>query len=329
MSVDKFDEFLRENKVEEEKIQAYMRRLQEYQEYIEKEIHAIETVNVNELVNYTEYLVTKEKEAVLEFLRALMNYAYFAKRNDFIEAALDIAESYNAMDNLYARIGEWHGEKIRDEIFEGLTIPPLGVHPETKPQFTKIALKRVEEKLGENELIALLKPCLHGGLSGDMEKDRKEYHELGIDAFLEKKQQEKIQEFEKHRDDGTPAFAQSVDNDVVEYTKNNTTCALGKREGNIIYVTKNPYQIKRLLETDDLRMKRFYACYCPWVRGAIKEGTEEEVSKHFCQCSGGWYKDYYEQLFEQPIKIEPVETALSGYPYCKFAVYLPEKVIYK
>jgi len=332
MNVEKFREHLLKNKVDEKRAESYLARLHEYQEYLKKENQTIDTVDVNELVNYTEFLLTQENSAVLEFLRALMNYAYFVKRNDFIEASLDIAESYNAMDNLYARIGEWHGEATRDEIFKGLSIPPLGVHPETKPEFTKIVLKRVEEKLGEEKLIALLKPCLHAGLSafgGDIAKDRQDYHDLGIDAFLEKKRLDRIKEFEKHRDDGTPAFAQTVDDDVVEYVKNNATSALGKREGNILYVSKNPYQIKKLLETDDLRMKRFYACFCPWVRGAIKEGTEHEVSKHFCQCSGGWYKDYYEQLFEQPIKIEPYETALSGYPYCKFVVHLPENVIIK
>ncbi|NHJ32453.1 MAG: hypothetical protein FK732_06295 [Asgard group archaeon] len=329
MNEEKFREHLAKNKMDKKKIDDYIGRLLKYQEYLGKQNQTIDTVDVNELVNYTETLVTQDEESVIYFIRALMNYAYFAKRNDFIEAAIDIVESYNAMDNLSARIAEWHGADTRDEIFEGLTIPPLGVHPEKKPEFTKIVLKRVEEKLGEEKLIALLKPCLHQGLGGDMEKDRKDYQELGIDAFLEKKRQDRIKEFEKHRDNGTPAFAQIVDDDVVEYVKNNLTTGLGKREGNIIYVSKNPYQTKKLLETDDLRMKRFYACFCPWVRGAIKDGTEEEVSEHFCQCSGGWYKGYYEKLFEQPIKIEPYETALSGYPYCKFVVHLPENVIIK
>jgi len=329
MDEKKFREYLVNSKAEEKRIEACVERLNEYQKYLKKQQKTIETVDVNELVDYTEYLVEQGKISVYEFLGAILTYARFAKRNDFVEAAIDIVESFNAMDNLSARIAEWHGEDTRDEIFEGLTIPPLGIHPEKKPQFTKIVLKRAEEKLGEEKVIALLKPCLHEGLGGDMEKDRKEYHELGIDDFLEKKRLEKVKDFENHRDNGTPAFAQIVDDDVVEYVKNNKTAALGKREGNIIYVTKNPYQTKRMLETDDLRMKRFYVCFCPWVRGAIKDGTEQEVSRHFCQCSGGWYKDYYEQLFEQPIKIEPFETALDGHTHCTFAVHLPENVIIK
>ena len=330
MDEKKFREHLAKEKSDEKTIEAFIERLNEYQKYLKEKQQTIDTVNIlEELVEYTELLVAEEKVSVLEFLRAVMSYGYFAKRNDFIEAALNIAESYNAMDNLYKRIGEWHSEAIRDELFEGLTIPPLGVHPDRKPAFTKIILKRVKDKLGEDEVITLLKPCLHGGLGGDMEKDRKDYHVLGIDAFLEKKRQEKVKDFEKHRDNGTPAFAQVVDDSVVDYVKNNKTAALGKREGNYLLVTKNPYQVKRLLETEDVRMKRYYACFCPWVRGAIKDGTEKEVSRHFCQCSGGWYKDYFEQLFEQPIKIEPHETALDGFTSCTFKIYLPENVIIK
>ncbi|NHJ84990.1 MAG: hypothetical protein FK734_05980 [Asgard group archaeon] len=329
MKFEKFREYLIANKADEDTINLFIDALNEYEKYLAKQEESIETVDVNELVNYTELLVKEDENQPLGFLRALLSYSRFAKRNDFIEKAIDIAESYMAMDTLYERIKELHGEEIRDEIFSGLKIPPLGVHPEKKPEFTKIILKRIEDKLGEEKVIELLKPCLHEGLSGDMEKDRKDYHEMGIDAFLIMKSQEQIKNFEKHRDEGTANFAQIVDDKVVEYVKNDPHSALGKREGKIIYLTKIPYQAKKSIEAEDEKMKRFYACFCPWVRGAIKNGTEHEVSKHFCQCSGGWYKDYFEQLFEQPIRIEPVETALSGVPYCKFAVYLPDNVIIK
>ena len=326
-----FRAYLTEKKASEEGIEKFVALLKDYQQFLEKKNQTISKVDPKELVEYTEHLVEIKKEIVLDFLRALLNYSYFIKRNDLVEAAIDIFESFNALDNLYLRVAEWHGEETRDEIFKGVTLPPLGVHPEKKPEVTKIVLKRLEEKLGEEKMIDLLKPCLHSGYDSgrDIEKDRKEYHELGIDGFLAKIKNEQVKSFENNRDSGTPAFAQEVDEEVVNYVKNLETSAIGKREGNIIYITKIPYQVKKLLTTDDNRMKRFYACYCPWVRGAIKNGTEKEISDHFCQCSGGWYKAYFEKLFEQPVTIEPVETALTGVPYCKFAVHLPENIIIK
>jgi len=321
-----FQEFLKDNKIDESKIEIFLSRIRDYEKFLNKENLTLETVKPKKLIEYTEYLVSVEKESALDFLRALMSYANFSKKYDFITEAIDIAESYMAMDTLFSRIAEFHGESIRNEIFKGLIIPPLGVHPEKKPDFTKIILKRVEEKLGEEETIKLLSPCLHGRPPGDIEGDKKALRELGIDGFLAKKHQELIRRLEEHRDKGTLEFAQYVDDEVIEFVRNNQMLAEGVREGNIIYLCKHPYQIKKFLNAIDDRMKRFYLCYCPWIRGALKNGTEHELSKHFCHCSAGWYKLYWDQIFEQSIKVEPIKTALDGALECKFAVYLPENV---
>lgn len=326
MNESDFKEFLENDKIDESKIKIYLSRIRDYEKFLNKENLTLETVKPKKLVEYTEYLVSVDKESVLDFLSALMSYANYSKKYDFITEALDIAESYMAMETLFSRIAEFHGESIRNEIFKGLIIPPLGVHPEKKPDFTKIILKRVEEKLGEEDTIKLLSPCLHGRPPDDIEGDKKALRELGIDDFLVKKHQELIQRLEKHRDKGTLEFAQYVDDEVIEFVRNNQMLAGGVREGNIIYLCKQPYQTKKFLNAKDDRMKRFYLCYCPWIRGALKNGTEHELSKNFCHCSAGWYKLYWDQIFEQSIKVEPIKTALDGALECKFAVYLPENV---
>ncbi|TXT59706.1 MAG: hypothetical protein BAJALOKI2v1_180035 [Promethearchaeota archaeon] len=332
MKIKKFKFYLEERDIEEELAECYIKELEKYAEYLKNQKRTIKNIEANKIVEYTEFLVDKNKdEEVSIFLKGLHNYAQFIKNNELIEAMIDIYESYNAMDNLSSRITDWYGKKIRDEIFKGLRIPPLGINPVKKPTFTKTILRRIEEKLGEDKLKELLKPCLHigYGFNRDVEADRREFLKMGIDSFLKKMKRDQVLAFERNRDEGTPAFAQIVDKEVVDYVKDLETSALGKREGNIIYITKIPYQVKKLLHTNDNQLKRFYACYCPWVRGAIKNGTEKAISKHFCQCSGGYYKDYFEKLLEHPIKIEPIETALTGVPYCKFGVYLPEDPISK
>jgi hypothetical protein len=313
----------------EEIVESYVNALKVYSKYLQKEGTTIDKVKPKKIVAYTELLLGEKERDVLTFLRALINYAYFTKRIELIEAAIDISESYNAMDTLFTRVAEWHGEELRDELFIELKIPPLGLHPEKKPSFTKEIMKRIELKLGRDKAIELLKPCLHQGMGGNIEEDRKKYQEIGIDAFLKYKKEEQVKTFEKYRDEGLPAFAQPVDYEVVEYVRNLIGSALGIRRGKVIYITKVPYKVKKLLHTNDDRLKRFYACYCPWVRGAIKEGTDENIPEYFCQCSAGWFKDYFEALFEESVTIEPVETALTGVPYCKFAIHLPENVIIK
>ena len=184
MNENAFLEYLLKNKVSQEHAEIYIFRLNEFGNFLKKDNNNIDIIPSGEIIKYTDILVENKSEEVLDFLRALINYANFTKKYDYIVEIIDISESYNAMDNLYQRIAEQHSEQIRDEIFEDIKIPPLGTHPEKKPEFTKIVLERLEKKIGEEKTIDLLKPCLHGR-PGDIKKDREEFLRLNdIDEFL-------------------------------------------------------------------------------------------------------------------------------------------------
>ena len=330
MNQKKFRSFLEEKNTNKDSINDILSKIRDYESYLSHKNLNIDTVNPKKLVEYTEDLISNEDANVLNFLIAILKYADYSKRYDFITEAIDIFESYNAMENLYARIAEVHGEQIRDEIFKELVIPPLGVHPEKKPDFTKTVIKRIEEKLGQKPLIDLLSPCLHGRPPDDIEGDKKLLAELGIDGFLFRKHQDVIKRLEKHRDEGTLEFAQRVDDDVINLIKSNQIYGAGIRNNSLIHLSKIPYQTKKFLDSKDDKLKRFYLCYCPWVRGALKDGTSDisDISK-FCHCSAGWYKLYWDQVFEQSVEVLPMKTALSGDFECRFTVEIPEAFLEK
>ena len=327
MNESEFKSYLKENGLEENQITIYINLLKDYEVYLSNAKLDFEINGPDKIVEYSEGLVSKDKKTVLNFLNAILYYANYSKIHEFTTKVIDISESYNAMDNLYSRVAEIHGDKIRDEIFEGLTVPPLGVHPEKKPEFTKIILKRLEEKLGIEKTVDLLSPCLHGRPPDDIDGDKKLLKDLGIDAFLKKKHQDLIIRLEKHRDEGTLEFAQPIDDGTIQYVRDHPSIAQGLREGNIIYVSKVPYQMREFLDAKDDNLKRFFLCYCPWVRGAFKDGTDNELSKEFCNCSAGWYKLYWDQIFEHPVKVEPVKTGLNGDLECTFAIHIPDNIL--
>ena len=120
-----------------------------------------------------------------------------------------------------------------------------------------------------------------------------------------------------------------VDDEVINFIKINQMFGAGIRKDNLIYVSKIPYQTKKFLNAMDDQAKKFFICYCPWIRGALKEGTENEVSNTFCHCSAGWYKLYWDQIFEQPVKVEPIKSALYGDMECTFTVRIPDNIIRK
>ncbi|MHA1702602.1 MAG: hypothetical protein ACTSXN_09505 [Promethearchaeota archaeon] len=322
-----FKKYLEEIKVESQSITEFIEHIRNYEKFLSKENLTLETSLPKKIMDYSEYLVSQDKESVLDFLRAILNYANYSKRYEFTTKVIDISESYNAMDNLYSRVAEIHGESLRNEIFKDLIIPPLGIHPEKKPEFTKAILKRLEKKLGKENTIDLLSPCLHGRPPDDIEGDKKLIKELGIDGFLEKKHQNLVKGLEKHRDEGTLEFAQKIDDEIVQFVRDNQMIGVGIRDGNIIYVSKLPYQTRGFLDAKDEKMKKFHLCYCPWMRGTLKNGTEKEITKDFCHCSAGWYKLYWDQIFEQSIKVEPIKTARNGDMECKFAIHLPDDLL--
>jgi hypothetical protein len=311
------------NKVDKEQAVKFIVLLNEFNKFLEKERHSIDSIPNGEILKYTEYLIERKNDSVLDFLRALIIYANFRKKHDYIIEIIDISESYNAMDNLYQRIAEQFGEKLRDEIFEDIKIPPLGVDPEKKPEFTKIIMESLIKKIGEKKTTELLKPCLHGR-PGSLDKDREDFLNINdIDVFLKLKREELIERLRNHQKEGTLEFAQYIDEEVIEFVKNTPSINPGIREGDKIISTKLPYQTKKHLLAKDKRMKGFYSCYCPWIRGAIKNGTEKELFSQFCYCSAGYTKKYWDVIFNQPTTVVPIETPLTGGILCKFAIQIP------
>ncbi len=319
--------YLEENEIDSQLITIFLDHMRKYDKYLARKNINLATSPPEQITEYSEFLVLSDKESVLDFLRSIIHYARFTKKYELITKVIDISESYNAMDTLYSRVAEYYGETLRDEIFKDLTVPPLGVNPEKKPEFTKIVLKRLEDNLGKEEIVDLLSPCLHGRPPDDIEGDRRILKELGIDGFLKKKHQDLIARLEKHRNEGTLEFAQKIDDEVIKYVKENQTIAEGVREGNMIFVSKLPYQTREFLDAKDDKMKRYFLCYCPWIRGALKNGTEKEITEDFCHCSAGWYKLYWDQLFEQSVVVNPVHTALKGALECKFVITIPETIL--
>ncbi|MHA2473957.1 MAG: hypothetical protein ACXAES_12065 [Promethearchaeota archaeon] len=323
-----FIQYLSENSVSKEQTAIFISRLSEFDIFLREDNNDIDKIPYGKIINFTENLIENgKKDLVLNFLRALINYANYLKKFDNIIEIIDIIESYNAMDNLYQRIADQHGKKLQDEIFEDMEIPSLGVDPEKKPEFTKVIMKRLVEKIGEEKTIELLKPCLHER-PGPIEKDRDDFLKINdIDKFLEVKKQDLIERLQRHQKEGTLEFAQYIDEDVIDFVKNTPTISPGIREGDKIITTKMPYQIKKHLQTKNKEMKGFFSCYCPWVRGAIKNGTKEELFSHFCYCSAGYTKKYWDVIFDQPTNVEPIETPLTGGQLCTFAVQIPKEFL--
>jgi hypothetical protein len=90
------------------------------------------------------------------------------------------------------------------------------------------------------------------------------------------------------------------------------------RKDDVIYITKVPYNPKAYKNATTDEEKKLAYCHC----GLVKR-SNEAISSTFCCCSGGWVKQLWEGILEQPVKVELVESLLKGDDRCTHAVRIP------
>jgi len=96
------------------------------------------------------------------------------------------------------------------------------------------------------------------------------------------------------------------------------------RLSHTIRVKKIPYLTRRYLAAEDIRMKRFYACHCPWIRNSIIQ-EEGAVSRHFCHCSLGHAKRPFDVAFAMAVTGRVIETVMDEDGLvCCFEIDIPQ-----
>jgi len=79
------------------------------------------------------------------------------------------------------------------------------------------------------------------------------------------------------------------------------------REGKILYQFYTPRAFTRPMR-----------CYCALLRGLP---DDEKVSVTYCHCSKGFVKKFWENVLERPVRVELVQSAVSGASECKFTIH--------
>ncbi|MFB3888357.1 MAG: DUF6144 family protein [Candidatus Bathyarchaeia archaeon] len=79
-----------------------------------------------------------------------------------------------------------------------------------------------------------------------------------------------------------------------------------ERQGGVLYQFYTPRAFTRPMR-----------CYCGLLRG-LSEG--ETVSKTFCNCSRGFVEKFWEAVLQKPVKVDVLQSAVSGASECKFAI---------
>jgi len=315
-----FRELLKTRQLTDEKIEASIAIAERFEEYLGSLGGKPDAASTWKFCN----ILIHEGQNSYDNLLALARYGRFTKNNVIYVAIVELLDGAEAQPNFYQKVGVRFGEAVRDEVFSGIGVSPLGLPPPEKPFDMFPVIDRLIGKVGYEPTEQLLSACLRDLPDEYFLDEREKYKKLtGIDDYLISQHQAFVRQLQKCQQDGELFYSQEITNEVVEFVRDRQEIESGVREGNLLYISKIPYNAKQYLAEADPTMKRFYACHCPWARQAIKNGNLH-LNAVFCYCSGGFSKKPWEVIFGQTLQVEVLESALKGDLRCRFAVHLPE-----
>lgn len=322
MDISAFENFLRGRKLPEERIGSLTRAAQQFEDFLS----ASGSTGIQAVHTFSEQLIAEGKNDYDTYL-AVVQYGRFTGSPEVVVAAIELLDGAEVLDNLHKKLAGAVGEKVRDEIFFEVELPPFGTLPEKKPPLMAKIIDRMEQALSPETCHSILKDSLRNLPDSYYVDARQKYQDSeSLPDFLAQKGDEFIAFLRQLMKNGELYFTQPVTEEVIEYVEDHPEIRQGVLLGSQIIEAKIPYQTIDYLHETDPQMKAYYYCHCPWVRESIKSG-EASVSPTFCTCSGGYHKRYWEATLGQPLEAEVLETVLDGGEWCKFAITLPDGLI--
>ncbi|MHA1944952.1 MAG: DUF6144 family protein [Candidatus Hodarchaeales archaeon] len=327
MSLSKFKDFLTEHKVKNPQIELAIKLMLEFEEFLKSRGKGMEKTNYEDIQHFSLLLLQKKKNSFENYI-ALLRYGYFTKNNNIIIAIMEVIDGSEVISNMSKRLTEEFGVEVRNKVFGELDVPPLGLSPSLKPEITKKLVENLIEELGKSKCQAFLANGLRDKYIESYKAPRERYlKSKSIDEFLQVQKEEFIRNLTKHMEEESLFFTQEISPEVIEYIRSQKGMTeAGIREGDKVYMTKMPYDTKKYLSETDPKKKKYHYCHCPWVREALLK-EERPVDPIWCNCSGGYYKNFWEAVLAQPVTIELLESVIQGDEVCKFALHLPSIIL--
>jgi len=218
-----------------------------------------------------------------------------------------------------------YGDDVWQEIFGNITMPKVGWTLDEMSNFTRDIERKYCSATSIEKYECACETVAHCWIP-DWDKDgRAKFLEMrSIDALCVTYNNGLIEILQKSHGDGSLFFTQEVDNEVVEYVRVNPQIY---RIDDKIYVKRMPYLTKRYLNEPDIKMKRYYACHCPWIRNSILQ-AEGPVSRSFCHCSLGLVKKGFEIAFDRNLIGRVISSVMDeGVLLCIFEIDIPNDIL--
>lgn len=212
---------------------------------------------------------------------------------------LDQEVSDETKEYILAGSGDLTSRTSKDEIF----------------QWTREAMKRLEERVVDPKRRDIMTGCACHYPSANLQDIRSIYEGTGDLDLVHTLLQEKFEDFLEN--------VLCLEQDLIDEVTRRGWGLAGLKNGNTVVATKIPKsgELRRYFEETEPEVRRSLYCHCPRVREAVN--ASEKLPITYCYCGAGFYKDLWEQIIQEPVEVEVLESVLAGGDECKIAIYLP------
>ncbi|MHA1474688.1 MAG: hypothetical protein ACTSQ5_05830 [Promethearchaeota archaeon] len=328
MTLNGFKDFLEQKNTSMEKITNALTIIEQFESFLHKIGSDLTTITYDNVYDFSTKLIQENINTYQNFVYVLY-FGYYLNNHDIVNAIMETLDGREMFPNLSKQLIEKFGQEFHDNIFSGIELPPLGLPPKKKPEIIKKLVSRIIEKLGPEKSIEFFKPGLRNKYPDSYVKGRDSFRKSqNIDELLKIKHQTLVDNLTKHYEANTLFFAQPVTSEVLEFVKNDQKIGAGIRKGNKILMKKIPCMTSMALSETDNRKRNYYVCHNPMIREALLE-EDNPIDPIFCNCSGGFIKNYWEGVLECPIDVELLDSVIKGDKFCEFVIHLPAEIVEK
>jgi hypothetical protein len=212
-------------------------------------------------------------------------------------------------------LDEFVGKEIRREVMKGFGQLSSRSSGSEVIDWTKGAMERLDSRVGEEGRKQVMTGCACQYSKSDLQEIKERYRTTKDVNLAHQMLQEQFELFLRD--------TLNLSEGLIEEVVNRGWGSAGIRRGNTIIATKIPksgYLVEYMKETDPEKKRQYY-CHCPRIREIIK--TSGTISVTYCYCGAGFYKGIWEEILQQPVEVEVLESVLKGDEVCKIVISLP------
>ena len=330
-----FREFIKEGKrvpkgLTEKTIRSHIRMVKEFETFVRRKSpkKQFKDAKDRDIKAFAKHLADKNRNNYNNLI-GLLRYARYSGNDCVTIALLDILQSGIVLKTMCSSARKELGMRKYEELLSDYKPPGIGTSPKLMPSATSEFMSRMESGIGEEATRQfLLANCPDVGPPEYYAEERKMF--LGskdIDDYLRRRRRKFIKELEEHMKNETLFFNQRIDQDTLDFVRENAEIAGGVRKGSKIFLKKVPYMAIEYLREQDSTKKRYYMCHCPLARESIPAG--KVMSHNLCYCSAGFEKRPIEVALGKTLKAKVLKSALWGDTVCRFVLEIPRELLPK